>query len=69
VISFDEKGPESLCPTHGRGWARRGRPERHRATFNRRQRIRYLVRALDVDADYLRIRPRPGATAPPPSRS
>ena len=33
VISFDEKGPESLCPRHGRGWARRGRPERHRATF------------------------------------
>jgi len=24
VISFDEKGPESLCPKHGRGWARRG---------------------------------------------
>src|SRR5712691_4402011 len=59
VISFDEKGPESLCPKHGRGWARRGRPERHRATFNRRHGIRYLVGALDVHADYLRIRPRP----------
>ncbi|MGH7539552.1 MAG: IS630 family transposase [Gemmatimonadota bacterium] len=59
VISFDEKGPESLCPKHGRGWARRGRPERHRATFNRRQGIRYLVGALDVHADYLRIRARP----------
>ncbi len=59
VISFDEKGPESLCPQHGRGWARRGRPERHRATYNRRQGIRYLVGALDVHADYLRIRPRP----------
>jgi transposase len=59
VISFDEKGPESLCPRHGRGWARRGRPERHRATFNRRQGIRYLVGALDIHADYLRIRPRP----------
>jgi transposase len=59
VISFDEKGPESLCPRHGRGWAPRGRPERHRATFNRRQGIRYLVGALDVHADYLRIRPRP----------
>ena len=59
VISFDEKGPESLCPKHGRGWARCGRPERHRATFNRRQGIRYLVGALDVHADYLRIRPRP----------
>ena len=59
VISFDEKGPESLCPRHGRGWASRGRPERHRATFNRRQGIRYLVAALDVHADYLRIRLRP----------
>ena len=59
VISFDEKGPESLCPKHGRGWAPRGRPERHRATYSRRQGIRYLVGALDVHADYLRIRPRP----------
>ncbi len=57
VISFDEKGPESLCPRHGRGWARRGHPERHRATYTRRQGIRYLVGALDVHADYLRIRP------------
>ena len=59
VISFDEKGPESMCPRHGRGWARRGRPQRHRATFNRRHGIRYLMGALDVHADYLRIRPRP----------
>jgi len=59
VISFDEKGPESLCPRHGRGWAPRGRPQRHRATYTRRQGIRYLVGALDVHADYLRIRPRP----------
>lgn len=59
VISFDEKGPESLCPRHGRGWSPRGRPERHRATYNRRQGIRYLVGALNVHADYLRIRPRP----------
>ena len=59
VISFDEKGPESHCPRHGRGWARRGRPERHRATYTRRQGIRYLVGALAVHADYLRIRPRP----------
>ena len=59
VISFDEKGPESLCPRHGRGWARRGRPQRHRATYNRRHGIRYLVGALDVHADYLRIRARP----------
>jgi len=59
VISFDEKGPESLCPRHGHGWARRRRPERHRATYSRRQGIRYLVGALDVHTDYLRIRARP----------
>jgi transposase len=59
VISFDEKGPESLCPTQGRGWARRGRPERLRATYNRRHGVRYLVAALDVHADYLRARLRP----------
>lgn len=59
VISFDEKGPESLCPHHGRGWAARGRPQRHRATSSRRQGIRYLVGALNVHNDYLRIRLRP----------
>jgi transposase len=59
VISFDEKGPESLCPRPGRGWAPHRRPERQRATYTRRQGIRYLVGALDVHADYLRIRPRP----------
>jgi transposase len=64
VISFDEKGPESLCPRHGRGWAPRRRPERHRATFTRRQGTRYLVAALDVHADYLRIRPRPRRDGP-----
>jgi transposase len=59
VISFDEKGPESLCPKHGHGWAPRSRPERHRATYSRRQGVRYLVAALDVHADQLRARLRP----------
>ena len=59
VISFDEKGPESLCPRQGRGWAARGRPERLRATYNRRHGVRYLVAALDVHADNLRARLRP----------
>ena len=59
VISFDEMGPVSLCPHHGRGWARRRRPERHRATYSRRQGVRYLVGALDVHASYLRARLRP----------
>ena len=59
VLSFDEKGPESLCPKPGHGWAHRGRPERHRATYNRRHGVRYLIAALDVHADYLRARLRP----------
>jgi transposase len=59
VISFDEMGPVSLCPHQGRGWARRGRPERHRATYSRRDGLRYLVGALDVHASYLRARLRP----------
>ncbi|MBA3433244.1 MAG: IS630 family transposase [Actinobacteria bacterium] len=60
VISFDEMGPVGLRPQPGRGWARRGRPERQRATYTRRHGIRYLVGALDVHADYLRARLRPG---------
>jgi transposase len=59
VISFDEMGPVSLCPHQGRGWARRGKPERHRATYTRRHGVRYLVAALDVHASYLRGRLRP----------
>jgi transposase len=56
VISFDQMGPLSLRPTHGSGWARRRRPERHRATFNRRHGVRYGFGALDVHADRLRLR-------------
>jgi transposase len=56
VISFDQMGPISLRPTHGSGWARRTRPERHRATFNRRHGVRYGFGALDVHADRLRLR-------------
>ena len=60
VISFDEMGPVSLRPQPGRGWARKARPERQRATYSRRHGVRYLVGALDVHADYLRGRLRPG---------
>jgi DDE superfamily endonuclease len=56
VISFDQLGPLSLRPTHGSGWARRRRPERQRATFNRRHCVRYGFGALDVHADRLRLR-------------
>lgn len=59
VISFDQMGPISLRPTHGAGWAERGRPERLRATFNRRHGTRYVFGAYDVHGDRLRTRLRP----------
>lgn len=70
VISFDQMGPISLRPTQGAGWAARGRPERLRATYNRRHGIRYVFGALDVHADHLRaFRGDPlGGSARPPAR-
>jgi transposase len=59
VISFDQMGPISLRPTHGSGWATKQRPERLRATFNRRHGIRYGFGAYDVHGDRLRLRLRP----------
>ena len=60
VISFDQMGPISLKPIQGAGWARLRRPERLRATYNRRHGIRYIFGALDVHRDrlYARMRPR-----------
>lgn len=60
VISFDQMGPISLKPIQGAGWARRKRPERLRATYNRKHGIRYIFGALDVHRDrlYARMRPR-----------
>jgi transposase len=59
VISFDQMGPISLRPTAGAGWAPRKRPERQRATYNRRHGTRYAFGAYDVHADRLRVRLRP----------
>jgi len=59
VISFDQMGPISLRPMAGAGWAPTGRPERQRATFNRRHGVRYVMGAIDVHADRLRVRLRP----------
>jgi hypothetical protein len=49
-------GPISLRPTAGAGCARRGRPERQRATFNRRHGTPYVFGAYDVHSDRLRVR-------------
>jgi hypothetical protein len=53
-------GPISLKPIQGAGWARRGLPERLRATCNRKHGIRYIFSVLDVHRDrlYARMRPR-----------
>jgi transposase len=60
VISFDQMGPISLKPVQGAGWSQRKRPERLRATYNRKHGIRYIFGALDVHRDrlYARMRPR-----------
>jgi transposase len=58
VISFDQMGPISLRPMAGAGWALRKRPERQRATFNRRHGTRYVFGAYDVHNDRLRVRQR-----------
>jgi len=49
-------GPVSLRPTAGSGWTPRKRPERLRATFNRRHGVRYVFGAYDVHGDRLRVR-------------
>jgi transposase len=59
VVSFDQMGPISLRPHPGAGWAQRKRPERQRATYTRRHGIRYVMGAIDVHADRLRVRLRP----------
>ena len=53
VFCFDEMGPIQLIPHHGSGWAQAKRPERLRATYHRRNGVRYLFGAYDVHADRL----------------
>ena len=63
VVCFDEMGPIQLIPHHGAGWAPRTRPERLRATYNRRGGVRYFFGAYDVHADRLFGRLRPHKSA------
>lgn len=53
VVCFDEMGPIQLIPHHGSGWAREKRPERLRATYSKKNGVRYLFGAYDVHADRL----------------
>lgn len=51
VVCFDEMGPIQLIPHHGSGWAPQKRPERLRATYSKKNGVRYLFGAYDVHAD------------------
>lgn len=53
VICFDEMGPIQLIPHQGAGWAPLKRPERLRATYNRKNGVRYLFATYDVHDDRL----------------
>ena len=53
VVCFDEMGPIQLIPHHGSGWAAEQRPERLRATYSKKDGVRYLFGAYDVHADRL----------------
>jgi transposase len=56
VLAFDQMGPISLRPMAGAGWASQRRPERQRATYNRRHGVRYIMGAYDIHDDRLRVR-------------
>jgi transposase len=53
VVCFDEMGPIQLIPHHGAGWAPEKRCERIRATYSKKNGVRYLFGAYDVHADRL----------------
>jgi transposase len=46
-------GPIQWIPHHGSGWAPEKLPERLRATYSKKDGVRYLFRAYDVHADRL----------------
>jgi transposase len=53
VVCFDEMGPIQPIPHHGSGWAAEKLPERLRATYSKKNGVRYLFGAYDVHADRL----------------
>ena len=53
VVCFDEMGPIQRIPHHGSGWAPEKLPERLRATYSKKDGVRYLFGAYDVHADRL----------------
>jgi len=53
VVCFDEMGPIGLIPHHGSGWAPAKLPGRLRATYSKKDGVRYLFGAYDVHGDRL----------------
>lgn len=52
-ICVDEFGPLNLQPRHGKHYARIGRVDRHRATYTRKDGVRYMFGAYDMERDTL----------------
>jgi len=52
-ICVDEFGPLNLQPRHGKHYARIGHVDRYRATYNRKDGVRYMFGAYDMEHDTL----------------
>ena len=52
-FAFDQFGPLSIRPHHGRGWAPRSRPDRLPATYHRTHGIRYFHGCFSLGDDQL----------------
>jgi hypothetical protein len=63
VVCYDQLGPLELRPLAGMCWARRRHPQRHRATFTRKQGTEQLHGFYDLHADCLVGRVRKRKTA------
>ena len=63
MVCYDQLGPLELRPIPGMCWAGRGKPERHRATYTRKQGTEQLHGFFDVHADCLVGRVRKRKTA------
>lgn len=53
VICFDEMGPFSIRPVHGRSYAPTGKPDRLPADYHRDKGISYLLACYDVHRNWL----------------
>jgi len=52
-ISIDEFGPLNLLPRHGKHYARTGQVDRLRATYSRKDGVRHMFGAYDLERDTL----------------